>query len=348
VFCVGASAEPYLAFKNNLPCSACHVNPIGGGARTTYGAYYGTQLLPETGGSNTLFDAGNLSETFRIGADFRGNYEQTNRDKGDDSKTFETQTGQVYLVFQPKDSRFTLYVDEQVAPGGALNREAFILTKLGDNNYVKAGKLMLPYGIRLEDNSAFTRQASGINFHNSDSGVELGLQYAHGIINFAISNGTTGLTNDDQRMQYLSRAEYIGNNWRLGASAIVNDAAAGRRTMGNIFGGFNWLGFTFLAEADHIQDKSVSHVAGTFETQRVGLFEINREVAKGYNVKFTTEFLDPDTNIGENQRTRNSLLLEYTPFANLQIRSGLRVGKDIPQKVDGNYTDFFAQLHFYY
>jgi hypothetical protein len=118
--------------------------------------------------------------------------------------------------------------------------------------------------------------------------------------------------------------------------------------MGNIFGGFNWLGFTFLAEADHIQDKSVSHVAGTFETQRVGLFEINREVAKGYNVKFTTEFLDPDTNIGENQRTRNSLLLEYTPFANLQIRSGLRVGKDIPQKVDGNYTDFFAQLHFYY
>jgi hypothetical protein len=341
-------AEPYLAFKNNLQCAACHVNPIGGGARTAYGALYGTQMLPQRAGSGTQFDAGNISETFRVGADFRANYYQHESDGGEDAKTFQTQTGQVYFIFQPKDSRFTLYVDEQIAPGTALNRETFIMARLGDHSYVKAGKLMLPYGIRLEDNSAFTRQASGINFQNSDNGVELGLQYTHTFINFAVSNGSSGLTNDDKRMQYLGRVEYLRGNWRVGASALVNDAELGQRSMFNIFGGFNWLGFTFLAEVDHIEDESVSFVPDTYQEQRVGLFEINRELTKGVNLKFTTEYLDPDSNIAENQRTRNSLLLEYTPYSNIQLRAGVRNGEDIPQKVEGNYTDFFAQVHFYY
>ncbi|GGY86025.1 hypothetical protein GCM10011613_33800 [Cellvibrio zantedeschiae] len=347
-------AEPYLAFKNNLPCSACHINPIGGGARNTYGAYYGTNVLPQNGGSPILFDAGNLSETFRIGANFRANYEKTDFDKNsavqttEDSRGFQTQTGQIYIVFQPKDSRFSLYIDEQVAPGGALNRETFVLAKLIDNHYLKAGKIMLPYGIRLQDDSAFIRQASGINFNNSDNGVELGLQYTHAIINLAVTNGSSGLTNDDKRMQYLLRSEYIGNNWRAGASAIMNDAELGHRTMYNIFGGFNWLGFTFLAEVDQIKDESVSHVPGAYETQRVSFFEVNRELFKGLNLKLTTEYLDPDTHINENQRNRHSLLLEYTPFANIQIRGGVRSGKDIPQRVQGNYSNVFAQVHFYY
>lgn len=354
VLCAEAFAEPYLAFKNNLPCSACHVNPIGGGARTTYGAYYGTNVLPQNGGSPILFDAGNLSETFRIGANFRANYEQTDFDEKtpaaamQDSRGFQTQSGQIYLVLQPKDSRFSLYIDEQVAPGGALNRETFVLAKLVDNHYVKAGKIMLPYGIRLQDDSAFIRQASGINFNNSDNGVELGLQYTHAIINFAVTNGSSGLTNDDKRMQYVLRSEYIGNNWRTGASAIVNDAELGRRTMYNIFGGFNWMGFTFLAEVDQIKDESVSHIPGAYEMQRVSFFEVNRELFKGLNLKLTTEYLDPDTHIDENQRNRHSLLMEYTPFANIQLRGGVRVGKDIPQRVQGNYSDVFVQVHFYY
>lgn len=350
VLALPVNAEPYLAVKNNLQCAACHVNPIGGGARTAYGALYGTQMLPQHAGSGTQFDAGNISDTFRIGANFRANYYQhdSDEDSAGDTKTFQTQTGQVYFIFQPKDSRFTLYVDEQIAPGSALNREAFILTRFGDSYYLKAGKLMLPYGLRLEDNTAFIRQASGINFQNSDNGVELGLQYTNTLINFAISNGTTGLTNDDRRMQYLGRIEYLHGNWRVGASAIVNDAELGQRRMFNVFGGFNWLGFTFLAEADHIADESVSFVPGAYQKQRVGLFEINRELTKGVNLKFTTEYLDPDSNIAENQRTRNSLLVEYTPFSNLQLRVGLRKGEDIPQRVEDNYRDFFAQLHFYY
>lgn len=343
-----AQAEPYLAIKNNTQCSTCHVNPAGGGARNSYGAYYGTHVLPQTAGSVNLFDAGKLGDTLRIGADLRANYNQSDRDQGEDSRGFETQSGQLYLVLQPKDSRFSLYIDEQIAPGGALNREAFILTQLGDKHYLKAGRIMLPYGLRLEDDTAFIRQASGFNFDTGDNGVELGLQYSKTLFNVALSNGSSGTTNDDNRLQLLGRAEYLGDNWRLGASALYNDAQAGARTQANIFGGFFWRGWIFLAELDHIEDESVSLVAGEFQRQRVGLVEINRELRKGLNLKLTSEYLDPDSHIAENQRTRYSLLLEYTPFANLQIRGGLRQGEDIPQRDAGNYLDAFAQLHFYY
>lgn len=348
-----ASAEPYLAIKNNTQCSTCHVNPAGGGARNTYGAWYGTHQLPQTAGSLELFDAGKLGETLRIGADLRTHYYQSDRDEGDDTRGFETQSGQLYVVLQPKDSRFALYIDEQIAPGGALNREAFILTKLNGQHFLKAGRIMLPYGIRLEDDSAFIRQASGFNFDSGDNGVELGLQYSKTLFNFALSNGSSGLNNDDKNVQFLSRAEYLGNNWRLGASALYNDAEAGARTQANLFGGFVWQGFVFLAEADLIEDESIETVPsedhpGEYQQQRLGLLEVNREISKGYNLKLTAEYLDPDSHIDENQRVRHSLLLEYTPFANLQIRGGVRKGDDIPQRDAGNYLDVFAQLHFYY
>lgn len=343
-----ARAEPYLAIKNNTQCSTCHINPAGGGARSTYGAYYGTHVLPQTAGSLDLFDAGKFGDTLRIGADLRTNYYQSDRDEGEDTRGFETQSGQLYVVLQPKDSRFSLYIDEQIAPSGALNRETFILTKLNGNHFLKAGRIMLPYGIRLEDDSAFIRQASGFNFDTGDNGVELGLQYTKTLFNVALSNGSSGLNNDDKNIQFLARAEYLGNNWRIGTTALYNDAEAGARTQANLFGGFIWQGFVFLAEADLIEDESIENIPDEYQEQRVGLLEVNREISKGYNVKLTTEYLDPDTNIDENQRVRHSLLLEYTPFANLQIRGGLRKGDDIPQRDAGNYLDFFAQLHFYY
>lgn len=347
-FTLPANAEPYLAVKNNMLCSGCHVNPVGGGARNSYGAYYGTNVLPQTAGSLTQFDSGNITEGLRIGANFRANYTQTDIKKGEDTRTFETQSGQLYFILQPKGSRFSLYIDEQLAPGGAINREAFIMTKLSASSSLKVGKLMLPYGIRLEDDTAFIRQSTGFNFDNSDNGVEWDWQKDRTFISAAISNGSSGLTNNDKGMSYLTRVEYLGNNWRAGASGVLNDAELGARYQANIFGGFNWLGFTFLVEMDHIKDKSISHIAGKYEEQRISFVEVNREITKGLNVKVTTEYLDPETNIDENERVRHSLLMEYTPFANMQIRGGLRDGKDIPQKVNGNYTNLFVQMHLYY
>jgi len=62
----------------------------------------------------------------------------------------------------------------------------------------------------------------------------------------------------------------------------------------------------------------------------------------------TSEYLDPDVDIDENERNRHSLVLEYTPFTHMQLRAGLRMGDDIPQRDEGNFTDIFLQTHMYF
>jgi len=347
-----AQAEPYLAFKTGNKCSACHVNPIGGGARNTFGSYYGTHVLPASSGDTQGFDAGAVNEYLRIGANLRANFQRHDRENADPTQGFETQSAQVYIHLQPKGSRFSLYVDEQVAPGAALNREAYVMTKLSGNHYVKAGKIMLPYGIRLEDDSAFIRQATQITFDNSDNGVELGLDFGKALFNVALSNGTGASTNDDDRFQYILRGEYIERNWRIGGSALVNESTAGTRSIWGLFAGANLYGFTLLAEVDQIvdevMDESLVNVFGDDTKQLVTLFEVNRELQKGMNLKITHEMFDPESNTDNNERTRSSILLEYTPFANFQLRGGIRTGEDIPQRDEGNFKDLFVQAHLYF
>ena len=57
--------------------------------------------------------------------------------------------------------------------------------------------MFLPYGLRVEDDSAFIRQATGMNFDNSDNGVEYGLRSQNTSANFYIANGTSQASNND-------------------------------------------------------------------------------------------------------------------------------------------------------
>lgn len=344
-----AQAEPYLAVKNNQPCSACHVNPTGGGARNSYGAFYGSQQLPGTPGDQAKFDGGQITEGFRLGSDLRFNVSDIryDDDQAENERGFDTHSGQVYVALQPKDSRFLLYIDQQLLPGGGRNREAFVLARLNKNHYIKAGNIMLPFGFRLQDDSAFTRQASQFNFNNNDTGAEWGMQFGSVHVNLAVSNGTSSQSNDDRNFQYLSRGEYIGSNWRIGTGYVFNNNEAGERTLFNVFGGFNLWGNTLLVELDQIEEVA-QNPADEDRVQLVSLVELNREVAPGYNLKLTTEYWDPDDNIDENHRSRHSVILEYTPYAHVQLRGGLRVGDDIPQRAQGNFNAAFVQLHMYY
>jgi hypothetical protein len=47
--------------------------------------------------------------------------------KTNDELSFATQTGQLFFEVAPANSPVKVYVDEQLAPGGAVNREAFVM-----------------------------------------------------------------------------------------------------------------------------------------------------------------------------------------------------------------------------
>jgi hypothetical protein len=68
----GAHAEPYLAVQLGLKCGQCHVNPTGGGLRTTFGDIFAQTVLPAEHLDTALDNwTGQVGPYFRVGGDLR-------------------------------------------------------------------------------------------------------------------------------------------------------------------------------------------------------------------------------------------------------------------------------------
>ena len=342
-----AFAEPYLAVRSGEPCSTCHVNPTGGGLRTVFGNGYGIGSLPAGPVEGAAQWTGRLGERVAIGGDLRANLNTTSVPNRDRSYAFGRDEALVYVEFAVLPERVSFYIDQQVGPGTAVNREAYALLKSpGKSLHLKAGRLFLPYGLRLEDDSAFIRQATGISMANSDDGIEIGFQSGPGALQLAITNGNNGGAETDRGKQWSLHATHVHPVWRIGISANYNDGEGDAdRLMGNVYLGLRTGPLAWLAEYDEIDDKTV--VAGRLK-QRLGLIEANYALAAGHNVKLSYEYFDPDTAVDEDQRNRTSLVWEYTPLPFTQLRVGYRHSDGIPQNDLQNVKEGFLQLHLYF
>jgi len=342
-------SEPHLAAKNNLKCAACHVNPNGGGMRNDFGRIYGQAVLPAKPSSFDSSKMAQLSPFLAIGADARFNalIQKSEQQNDQTSKSFEISSSQLYFNFVLPDSGISLYIDQQVAPGTAINREAFVMYQMAQGDFIKAGKIYLPYGLRIEDDSAFIRQATGMNFDNSDNGVELGLNYERSTINLYMANGTSQSSNDDNNFLYGVRAEHLFERFRIGTSALINDSE-NKVTMLNLYASSQLGDLTLLAEVDYLRLSDANAFNQQDITQLVSLAEINYQWRQGWNVKLSAEYFDPDRAVAQDQQTRYSLVAEYIPISNIQLRLGLRTQRDIPQKPQRNTQLLFLQSHFYF
>ena len=342
-----AYAEPYLAARTGSKCMACHSNPTGGGKRTVFGRNYGTMQLPADSdlGASQFGDAA-VAGLLDFGADLRASASATAIPDQRDENEFATERGTIYLEYMLIDDRLSLYVDQQFAPGIS-NREARgIFWNASREYYIKFGRMFLPYGIRLEDDSAFVRAVPGINFNTPDDGVEFGVEKGPWSNQLALSNGAGGGRENNRGKRMSLRSEYVTPSWRVGGSLNANDGDdEPDRNMYNLFGLASWYGAEWLAEVDVVRDEG----NGTADREQlIYLFEINKEVVEGHNVKYTYEFHDPDRDLDEDERVRNSLIWEYVPVRNFQTRVGLRVADGIPQNSQQNADLLFAQIHLWY
>lgn len=341
-----AQAEPYLAVRTNNHCAACHINPSGGGKRTEYGALYARTALAaeewKRGGENpaAAWD-GRINNHFAIGGDLRTTLRHTNVKDTDDNVAFDTDAARIYLELSLIPDRVLLYIDESLNPGAAVNRESFLLLRSKEKTaYLKAGRLFIPYGWRLEDDSAYVRQFSGANFKSSDTGIETGLVRGGWSTHFAITNGTSA-TETDRGKQYSLLASYLNGAWRVGASVSYNDHEVEDRKMANVFFGLRTGFISWLAEADQFEEE---FTAGRRESQ-AGFVEANVEVARGHNLKLTLDSYNPDRYVANDQRDRVSAVWEYTPFQYLQVRTGYRRTDGTSQSNAQNVDELFVQLH---
>ena len=110
--------------------------------------------------------------------------------------------------------------------------------------------------------------------------------------------------------------------------------------MFNLFAAIKWFAAEWLIEVGQIEDSQATSIK-----QRVFFAEVNKEVTKGHNIKLTLEAHDPNTDVDEDERTRNSLVWEYFPVQQTQLRSGVRLSEGIPQRPQDNTDLVFVELH---
>lgn len=341
-----AAAEPYLAVRQGLPCSGCHVNPTGGGLRNAAGNAFAQNELAarriETGEAQWL---GELNRFVSFGGDFRGSATYTNfPDAEDEDIALAVDELRAYLDVHVIPDRLSVYIDQKLAPGGSRNLEAVGRFFFDESKryYVKAGQMYLPFGLRLEDDTAFVRQVSGIGFDTPDNGVELGLESGPWNAQFAVSNGTAGGAESNSGKQWSLRGEYLRPAWRAGASYNFNDAGDMGRHLVALHGGLRTGPIAWLAEVDYVEDRGLP---GGDLRRFVGLLEANWMPRRGHNLKLTLESYEPDTDVDDDVQDRYSLVYEYVPFQYLQLRGGIRYYNGVEGDDLQNRRFGFIELH---
>jgi len=343
--CPTAFAEPYLAVFKGMHCSSCHSHPAGGGKRNVYGNVFAQTELPaqRIGDPAAKLWTGEVYDWLSVGGNVRAGYESVDTPNAGSSSDFEINRATIYLEASLIPNRLSLYVDEQIAPDSIENRELYVKLKTADSRFhVAAGQFFLPYGLRLQDDSAFVRQATGINFNIPDRGVQFAYESGPWSTQFSVTNGVADEPLFDASDQLSFVASYVQQRWRAGVSLNSNEAAAGDRQMQNVFAGLRTGPVMWLGELDFISDDLPG---GSSQDAIAGLIEANWLYRKGHNLKISYEYLDPDDSISEDHQVRWSVLWEYTPMQFLQARFGARLYDGIPQVDSQNRDELFAELH---
>ncbi len=343
-FSLRVQAEPYIAVQQGMACGQCHFNPTGSGLRTAVGNAIAQGVLPahhvDTGISAWT---GAINSFVAAGGDLRADANWSNATAA--RSAFSLEQLRAYLGVTVVPDRVLLYIDEQVAPDTPVNHEAWAMYRFGAGQwYVRAGRMVLPFGLRLQDQQAYIRQVSGINMDTPDSAMELGYRRGSWDAQFAVSNGAAGGSEGDSGKQFTAQLVRLMERWRVGVGLNRNDSAGQESRATSVFAGLRTGPLAWLAEADLVEV-----LPGTANEQRVGaaLLEANWRVVPGGNLKFTAEWLDPDRRRSADLRTRYSVVGEYTPIQSLQLRLGLRSQSDAGPR-QGDLHQGFFQLHAYF
>jgi hypothetical protein len=340
---IDTSAEPFLAVETGFHCMQCHISPTGGGSRNQFGALFSQTQLPASVSSSGKLWSGGFADRFSLGSDLRFSIRQIDLDNADDNQDFATDRITLYVGAQLNE-RISFYLDEQIAPGGSINRAAWVRLNLNDSWYLRAGKMILPFGIRLEDDFAFIRQFTNINFNTGDNGVEIGYIKDAWSYHVAVTNGTGGAAEIDDSKQISFLGSYVQPGWRVGISLNNNDSDTIDRTMMGIFAGLQTGPVSWLLEYDQVDD---SQPGLPDSEQSLGLVEANIRVAQGHYLKIAAETATHDNSAMADQ-DRYAIEYQYFPLSFTQLRVGARKYESDNPDPFQNRDEIFAQLHVFF
>ena len=345
--------------KCRLTCNVCHVNPSGGMLRNGTGYVYGTKSLSLS--TDIPDDIARYIEAIRengfltIGADFR--FMAIRGDSTDVDPLYFPMQADLYLNarVQKHVSLFTQFGLERA--GNPSVREAFgLVDNLPYNAYVKFGRFIPPYGLRLDDHTAFIRTKLDLSQAQSDayfSGVEAGAEPTLFFARAAHFNsdtppsGSSGLTPTG----YSATAGWAGTWLHLSLSYIgINDLDATtlgstERSAYGAAGALRYKTLTYLFEFDRKNDDVASGGSVSTEDADITFSELDWKAVQGVNLKARYETYSPEASTGEADQKRYVAGVDFYPWPFTEINAQYRVTDSEPGDTS---NDFFVIGHIWF
>ncbi len=368
-----ASAEPYMALRQGFTCGDCHTNRTGGGMRNLTAEMHAADILklPNDGlgvlPAHDEWFSPNINEWFSVGADFRMTETVLFQDEPDEngevdnntafrdleSNDFETEQATLYAHLRLIPGILSAYIDEKVAPGGADNRETFVLLEqlLPGEVYIKAGRFFPGWGLKVQDDDAFVSRTSGFNFDRTLSGVEFGRSGMGWNWSASASEG-----GDDFEQLLMASSYYVWgetgplNGAMLGASAARHEPSDLEALSYTAFGGFSCGALTVLTQGVYLD--SELHETDEEDDQIVvdntawaAYVEANYLINGWVNMKVAFDYFEPDDELDEDARNRVSIGIE--PFLDrfLQLRVFYRVYNGPEDDPTSNRDELTLEAH---
>jgi len=349
-----AAAEPYMALREGYTCADCHTNRSGGGMRTLLVEMHGSDILHLPNDGHGILPevderfSPNINRYLSVGTDFRlvdkllfqddpnasGKVDNNTAFRELDSHNIKVEQATLYGEVRLIPDYLSFYVDEQVAPGGASNREIFGLLGgvLPFDTYIKAGQFFAPWGLKVQDDDAFVSKLTGFNFDNNITGLEIG-RTGEGLNVFA--SVADGADDNDTDPLLVGNGFYMWTGAGPFTSLMLGGSAAWESPGDDEFGAFTAYGglslgpLVLLGQGVFLD----TEVDGNSTDSWIVYGEANYLMFGWLNAKFAFDWADPDTDVSDNNRNRFSFGFE--PFLDqfLQLRLFYRVEngpEDVP------------------
>ena len=340
-----ALAEPRFAVEEGVGCNSCHTNLTGAGKRNdTGGAQYMHKLMIEAFRDleeKKLKDiGGRINQYIAVGADFR-THNRTLLGSAP-KNSFTLPQGSLYVELNA-GPHLAGYADYDLA--NTSSREIFgMVHDLPAGLYFKAGRINLPYGLRIDDDTSPIRSNLSLTYASQDIGGEVGLFPGPFEMALAVSNGVPGGMGDENLAKAItSSINWIGAAGRLGASFQWNKKTANRLTTGGLNGGFHLGRFVLLGEGDLQQIQSRTGAGTTYLMAAYG--EMDFKLVEGFYLRAIYDYLDPDYRTANNfaQRVSAGIDLFPLPFSQVSLLYRANFG---PLPLGPN--EIFGQIHFFF
>jgi hypothetical protein len=316
--------------------------------RNPGGVTYGREELPVPTWSEEMgLDdySTDLTSFVSIGTDVRTLFFYQQGQTDDQNAIFQMQ-GDLYVNLKLA-KKVNVYFDKGLYSGFEIFGQANVLPA---NGFVKAGKFVPNYGMKVDDHRTYIREYAGLSpevgspyFTGAEVGVGPGpFSVTGGVYNAAEGRGES----IDSRKALLGRVEGVFGvaddvNVGLGANVLYKDVMDGKTNFLGGFGSLSISDFTVLGEADLLK----SDIAGVKKDAFVVYVEADFMVTQGFDLKAIYDFYDSDLDLATGTLSRYSFGFEFYPVSGIELRPLYRIVKEEPTETDND--EFHLLLHFY-